>query len=80
MSATFFFLAVILLFFFDIGAGEQVMLVVTVFLTSATAFGSALLMRKMHKSDMELKRGQAEERKKRGNVTMDEWLKRTEEK
>jgi len=75
MSASFFFLAIILLFFFDIGPGEQMIMVATVFVTSATGFGSVILMRKMRKSDAELKRQKELEAGTRGKITMDEWLK-----
>jgi len=74
MSASFFFLAIILLFFFDIGPGEQVIMVATVFVTSATGLGSVILTRKMRKSDAELIRQKEAEVKTRGNMTMDEWL------
>ena len=74
MSATFFFLAVILLFFFDIGPGEQVILAGTVFLSSATGVGSVMLMRKMRRSDAEMARHREAEARARGNMTMDEWI------
>lgn len=73
-SATIFILAVILLFLFDIGPGEEVIALITVFITSSTGFGSVLLMRKMHKSDIEMNHRKNDAAKARGNLTLDEWL------
>ena len=77
MSTTFFVLAVMLLFLFSPGLGEQVILLGTVFMTSCTSIGSLFLMRKMYKSDAEIRRKKELEAKEAGNFTMDEWLKKT---
>lgn len=80
MSLTFFFIAVALLFFGQVGVAEQVALVITIWVTATTGFGSVLLMRKMHKSDAEFKKHKEEDTKNRGKKTLDEWLSQAKEK